>query len=179
MRIRTSRVPKDLQKITKDAVKFFCENFLHPRTKDRLEEIKISFIKSKSDELAWCGPEDAEEQRPVYFSMDFNDKYTDMRLREYLLTIFHELTHMRQYATGQLRDLNNGSTNWRGKNYPADTNYWLMPWEVEAQGMEVSVYQLFVVKYPEYNLKRFKKRYNGRHRSGWTGEKARKPVKNQ
>lgn len=179
MRIRTSRVPKDLQKITREGVKFFCENFLHPRTLDRMELIHVKFITvkdKKNDGLAWCGPTFPEDLRPVEFDIEYNDKYTDMRTREYMITLFHELTHLRQYATGQLRDLNNGTTNWRGKNFPADTNYWLQPWEIEAQGMERSVYQLFVQKFPGYKLKRYAKKYNGRHNTGWDGVSAARKV---
>lgn len=179
MRIRTSRVPKDLHKVTKDAVKFFCENFLHPRTAARIESVSIvyrKFDKEYADSIAYCDPEDSDEQRrPTIFTIEINEKYRDMKVREYVLTIFHELVHLRQYATGQLRSLNDGSATWKGKNYPEDTVYWLMPWEVEAQGLEVSIYQLFIAKHPGYNLKRYKRRYNGRHMSGWTGAKV--PVK--
>lgn len=171
MRIRTSGVPKDLQRITKEGVKFFCENFLHPKTYANIEEIKICFVERKGTDIACAGPEDAEEARPRLFTIEFNKLYLDIRIREYLVALFHELTHVRQFATGQLRDLQDGSTNWRGKNYPEDTPYWLQPWELEAQGMEKTVEQMFHAARPEWNIKsRFPRKYNGRAGSGWTGK---------
>jgi hypothetical protein len=169
MYIRLSKVPSDLQEISKKAVAFYLEKFCHPRTVERLVGVKIKFMKFPKEnekEIAWCEYNE-KNLRPVEFSLCFSDRFIDIRTREYLLTLFHELTHLRQYATGQLKDKYNGDQNWKGQVYPYESEYWMVPWELEAQGMELTAYQLFVAAYPEFGLKRFRKTYQGRSKSSW------------
>ena len=57
-------------------------------------------------------------------------------IKTLLETIFHELTHIKQsiYDGWALHDVNDTAT-WKGKtlHYHEDTNYWGVPWEVEAR----------------------------------------------
>jgi hypothetical protein len=54
-------------------------------------------------------------------------------------TLFHELTHVRQYALGQLEDVGEQVVYWLGHYYRGDfentdsLEYWNAPWEVEAR----------------------------------------------
>lgn len=167
---RTSNVPEDLREITKTAISFFVKTFCDAKTASHLVGVKVSFIKfpkEHKESLAWCDYKRVAVGAPTEFKICYNDRLKDMRLREYLLTLFHELTHMRQFASGQLKDLEDGRTKWKGKVFAEDTNYWLLPWEQEAQGMEMTAYQLFAKAFPEYKLKRFSVRYLGRRRSAW------------
>ena len=56
-----------------------------------------------------------------------------------LETLLHELVHVRQYASGQLDDLNDNTSEWMGHIYQGDfqdtesSAYWNAPWEVEAR----------------------------------------------
>lgn len=50
----------------------------------------------------------------------------------------HELTHAKQYASGQMVDTTVDKVLWEGKSYDLrKIKYWDRPWEVEAYGMEV------------------------------------------
>ena len=53
---------------------------------------------------------------------------TGMTVTELAVTLCHEMVHVRQMVVGLLK---NGNT-WRGKVYPADTDYLILPWEVQA-----------------------------------------------
>lgn len=58
---------------------------------------------------------------------------------EILETLFHELTHVRQYLCGELEDVNPQVAYWKGTRYQGDfedtesPEYWTAPWEVEAR----------------------------------------------
>lgn len=52
-------------------------------------------------------------------------------------TMFHELTHIRQYVLGTLRNHVNGSLVWKtGEITSLNTKYDDQPWEIEAVRME-------------------------------------------
>lgn len=65
---------------------------------------------------------------------------------EMLSTLAHEMTHAKQYLTGELRDMRQG-TLWRDKFFKnhldGSHEYWNSPWEREAQNNETDL----VVKY--------------------------------
>ena len=58
---------------------------------------------------------------------------------EIVETLFHELTHVRQYALGHLEDVGEQVVFWLGHEYKGDfedtstETYWNAPWEVEAR----------------------------------------------
>jgi len=60
-----------------------------------------------------------------------------------LETVAHEMVHVRQFATGQLKYLSKGD-KWRGKVYSTKTPYSRQPWEREAKRLEVSLYSEWV-----------------------------------
>jgi hypothetical protein len=59
--------------------------------------------------------------------------------QEIVETLFHELTHARQYANCDLDDIDENTCWWKGHQYRGnfeDTeskDYWNAPWEVEAR----------------------------------------------
>lgn len=56
-------------------------------------------------------------------------------------TLFHELTHVRQYANVDLDDIDENTCWWKGHHYRGtfedteSTDYWNAPWEVEARSV--------------------------------------------
>ena len=75
----------------------------------------------------------------------FDDHFKDFTIRldrhqdedELLMTVAHEMVHVKQYATGELYQYS-GLKGYRYKNdvYPHDYSYALRPWETEARIME-------------------------------------------
>jgi hypothetical protein len=55
-----------------------------------------------------------------------------MTLEKFGLSLAHELTHVKQFATGKLSDTKNGSRIWNGVKYPRKTPYMNQPWELQA-----------------------------------------------
>lgn len=67
-------------------------------------------------------------------------------LKDVGLTLAHEMVHVKQYATGELRDyVKSTSLNrWQGKIIDdSKISYWDRPWEIEAFGREFGLYARF------------------------------------
>lgn len=170
MVIKTSNVPPELLTLTKYAAEFFSNEFYTAAQRKRIDEIKVTFLKlpKKDDALAYCDYELPERGFPRDFSIEYNDtRYRDINIRTYISTLFHELTHVRQFAMGELRPGKNDGTIWKGKYFPSKTPYSHHPWEHEAYGLQCTAYQIFVEKHKHMKLHLFSPKCNGRKRSGW------------
>lgn len=53
------------------------------------------------------------------------------KLKNLTLTLCHEMTHVKQMATGLLKSVKGGNL-WKGKFYPSKTPYLDRPWEIQA-----------------------------------------------
>ena len=77
-----------------------------------------------------------------------------MPMKKVLTTLAHELVHVKQYATGEMRDRDNAIVEWMGEKYNQDElEYWEHPWEIDAYGREVGLYIRFMRNYGEKNVK--------------------------
>lgn len=66
------------------------------------------------------------------------------------ITLFHELEHVRQYASGELKAYKSGAINWRGKvGRRSSVPYRKLPWEIEARKAELTLFR----KWCMYRLK--------------------------
>ena len=70
-----------------------------------------------------------------------------MRLKKVFLYLAHELTHAKQYMTGELYDYADGGVRWRKERYEYDPesnrDYYDSPWEIEAFGREWGLFKMF------------------------------------
>ena len=61
-----------------------------------------------------------------------------------LETLAHEMVHINQYILG---DLNGSGDVWRGLIIDSSTtDYYMLPWEIEAYGREVGLFANFAIK---------------------------------
>ena len=77
---------------------------------------------------AWVVPPD---HRPREFEVEIHNR---LSVEDYTETLLHELWHVYQHATGQLKDKYN-KRYWKGIDH-SKTDYADQPWEVEALKME-------------------------------------------
>ena len=77
------------------------------------------------------------------FELRFN-KTASVSLKELRLTVFHEMTHVKQSIKDGLR-LEGRNSKFKGINYNSDDmEYWIRPWEIEARGMEGALEAFYV-----------------------------------
>jgi len=172
-------VPDDLRTISEVAIRFYCDTFMDKEVFNKISKFRVRFGEmEEKDDIAWMDPmgvdDDDFKTLPTKFEMLVNERFKDIRISDYLSTLFHEMTHMAQYASGRLGHSPKGGWKWLGKRIPEDFEYYLHPWEIEAQGVETSALQLFHKRNPEFKiLSRKNVRMNGRAKSSW------KPLENQ
>ena len=85
---------------------------------------------------AWVVPPD---HRPREFEIEIHNR---MSVEDYTSTLLHELWHVYQHATGQLKDKYN-KRYWKGIDH-SDTDYEDQPWEKEAVKMEKILYREYI-----------------------------------
>jgi hypothetical protein len=71
-----------------------------------------------------------------------------LRVKDALISIGHELVHVKQYVNGESRDYANGDVWWKGKRYPKECRddislYYFSEWEIEAYGLELGLFEVF------------------------------------
>jgi hypothetical protein len=56
-------------------------------------------------------------------------------------TLAHEMVHVKQLASGKLKKLPRGVTQWAGKKYKKSTPYLTQGWEVQAFSMQELIFR--------------------------------------
>ena len=179
MIIKTSNIPVDLLDVTRASVNFFVDTYFDKRMKNRTESITVAFRSFTGDDLACALPvEDGERRLPREFLIEVNNMYRDIPVRDYVVTLMHEMVHVKQYCNGDLKQVHLKSL-WKGQEVDEmKVDYWDHPWEREAMSIEYGAYTKFVEANPAFGLLQFKPTYTGRAATGWKSP-ARKPLANQ
>ena len=107
--------------------------------------IRVEFIDKLDENNEFdgdCGYED-EDVRPKEFVIRVNN---NLKLSKKLRTICHEMVHVKQYATGEMRYMWRPARNtkFQGMLYPDEIEYWDSPWEIEAFGREPGLYTRWI-----------------------------------
>lgn len=128
-----------------NAIVFYGEKLMSKRMLAGID-LRVVFVKGlENDEniVADCGWEDSNT-RPREFMLRVD---ADMGKARAFTAIAHEMVHVKQYATGELRDMIKcDHTRWQKQTFVMeDHDYWDLPWEIEAHGREAGLYTRFKV----------------------------------
>ena len=110
-----------------DIVGWFAETYL-PNHKIFINVDHKGLLREGVFGWAWVVPPD---HRPREFEVEIHNRLTP---EDYTSTLLHELWHVYQHVTGQLKDKYN-KRYWKGIDH-SETDYEDQPWEVEAHKME-------------------------------------------
>jgi hypothetical protein len=126
----------------------FCLSKLVSTRLNNLLDIKINFksdLYKKTDSYGETAYYEDCSVPPREFIVDL---YSDLTMRSLLETLAHEMVHIKQWATGEMRETkNNFVTNFRSKKINSEkTSYWDQPWEIEAMGREEGLFIQWVEK---------------------------------
>lgn len=145
--VRVNGCSKDRQlgRIIRDSTQFFIKKLM-PR-KRRLKVI-VQMVKNLLDEEGIHGDCLADDfdvnHRHYEFIIRLDYDPNDIRLM--ISTLAHEMSHVKQYATGQLRyDYCNSNVSiWEGKKYNSDEiDYDDLPWEIDALKSERALMSIY------------------------------------
>ena len=75
--------------------------------------------------------------------------------RTQLITLAHEMVHVKQHATSELKSmLMRREERWQGRYIKVDEmHYFEKPWEIEAYGRELGLYQMYMQWKKDYKIK--------------------------
>lgn len=144
MRIRVHGNPQNTT--SREVCRFirFCASVLMTPAMIEKVSIRVDFGATRGFKASaeWVdGPE-----RPKRFRIRIRET---MSREEILCSLAHEMVHVKQYSSGQLRDYVNldnfvrwESNRWTFEDEDSE-DYWLAPWELEARGYERGLFKLF------------------------------------
>lgn len=125
----------------KEAIRFFADQLIPKMTQARLN-LSIIFDKESKNlgkdrgQTCWDHYDKGNKNK---FTIRVNPTLNKINL---LMTLAHEMVHVKQYATGELYDYKaNTKARWHGEVLETEEiDYWVQPWEIEAWGRETGLY---------------------------------------
>lgn len=143
-------------KLSKNALRYAAQYFAHLLMGKRLSRAITLTIINKHAIKGFLGtaiPVDENADMPREFEIEID---ATKGIRTQLLTLAHEMVHVKQYARLEMRDLvSRPATRWQDKYIEEGSlSYWDEPWEIEAFGRERGLYVRFRnhVKFEKINL---------------------------
>jgi hypothetical protein len=132
------------EKLTKkeirDIVSFSSQLLLGKRL-SRYITISVMNDKLKKFEWGYCGPTDWNNSRFREFEILLNNSASR---KNQIITLFHEMVHLKQYARNELFPYNMQKYRWLGKKLIIDNiEYNNLPWEIEAAETEKVLFELY------------------------------------
>ena len=121
-----------------DDLAHFCVKKLMPRKKNL--EVNISIKRNMiENEGMFAGVVDTDDTNTFDMELD-----SSMSLRKKLLSVAHEMVHVKQFTRGELKHTDNlAVSSWKGKKYH-ESKYWECPWEIEAYGRELGLFTMWI-----------------------------------
>ena len=115
-----------------------CIDELLPRHRTLWIEVDLKKIPEKDKVVGYC-QDDGENMFTIEIDKTQN-------AYDFMLTVAHEMVHVKQFARGELKDIMKAHSlcKWQGREFDTeDLNYWDYPWEIEAHGREKGLYLRF------------------------------------
>ena len=134
---------KAVRKLVEIAAWYYAEKLMGKRLINNLE-ININlkrnlYEKDKSEGTAiW----EDESSRPKEFTIELD---CDTKVRNILITLAHEMVHVKQWAKNEMYEYYKGDeVRFMKTKYDMNNlNYWDFPWEIEAYGKQLGLFIRF------------------------------------
>ena len=138
---------KEQKKLAKSLAEFCLNKLISSRLSDTLD-IRIVFkptLYKKTDSYGETTYYEDSNVPPKDFLIEIDSK---LKMRSMLETIAHELVHVKQWATGEMRETkDNFITKFKKDTINSNkVSYWDQPWEIEAMGREEGLFIQWIEK---------------------------------
>lgn len=137
------------RKVVKLASLFYANKLMTPRMVNSIELV-INVHGEYHKRTGYLGDvmpvDDEVTNRPKKFEINLD---WPKRFKRMLISLGHEMVHVKQYAKGELKFHERGNIVTFQKQQYTDDEYWESPWEIEAYGREPGLWQKFK---PTYRL---------------------------
>ncbi|MCX6783261.1 MAG: hypothetical protein NTZ20_04745 [Candidatus Levybacteria bacterium] len=126
----------------------FCAMHLFPELCNDDYKVLVKFLytleRGVDGETAYYG--DRISPRKCIIKID-----AKLKLSRMTRVLIHEMVHVKQFFKEELVNLGANSNfeyMWKHGLYDiTDENYWMLPWEIEAYGYELCIYNTFIQTY--------------------------------
>lgn len=127
------------------AVEYYCSRLMSKRMCNSLD-VRVVFKKKLDDDEdyeAFCeyvGKEAGIREFEIELKKGLS-------VRDTLTYLAHECVHVKQFATGEMKDgtVYAVTTRWKGREINEQSiDYWDLPWEIEAYGREKGLFSRFI-----------------------------------
>jgi hypothetical protein len=166
IRIHGEHLTQEEQKLLRRAVSFTMDKLVSRRARKNYSIcVRITQLdkkRLKEGFIAECVYDEKDNWKKfeinINRSLFTRAKAIIKRLKPVLMALMHELVHVKQYLKNEMGESANGDTKFKGKLFKAYTEsdedkYYDSPWEIEAYGRELGLYNRFktMIKREEAN----------------------------
>lgn len=138
-------------KLVNEAAHYYLKDLIPGHSVMVLIKLRKDLFKKESLKADCIWEDDRNKPREFNITAD-----SSMNMHGLLRALAHECVHVKQFVKREMCDTDNCYiTKWKGQSYHTDKgNYWKLPWEIEAYGREIGLYEMFV-----HNKRYSKKRW--------------------
>ena len=144
MYVEVGRVNRKNKQIIQDAANFYSKELISPRKARNLYVVISHCEELVNDNMDGFCEWIEENVNPREFAISINCKRS---IDEVLISLAHEMVHVSQFVSNKLKHRIKGGYRfiWEGEVIDRDKyNYFDLPWEIEAYGLENDLYQKFM-----------------------------------
>ena len=133
-----------VRRLIEHATWFYAERLLGLRLMGSLEitiNLKKNLLSKEGNEGSAIWEDDG--YRPKEFIIELD---STVKIRNILITLAHEMVHVKQWAKDEMYEYMNvaGLVRFKGeKIHLKETDYWDYPWEIEAYGKQLGLFVRF------------------------------------
>lgn len=156
LRFSGKKLHADDKRILRQAARFTLNRFMSfSAQKKILVEVELTDnLNGWYGETVYMGNDDGMKKFEVRVCVKPNTRSNKpiVRMKHAIMTLMHELVHVKQYANSELFDYVDGRTRWKGSVYDNKfdmESYYDSPWEIEAYGRTEGLWDLFNHKLKE------------------------------
>ena len=135
---------KAVRKLVEMATWFYIEKLVGKRLMRSLEiDIKLDRTLAKNHDMEGSCIFETNDIRPREFTIEID---STMNIRNILITLAHEIVHLKQWAKDEMYEYVNSPKMVRFKGekmHTDDMDYWDYPWEIEAYGRQLGLFIRF------------------------------------
>ena len=135
---------KKVRKIVEQAAWYYAEKLMGKRLMGSLEltvNLKKNLLSKEGNEGSAIWDDDGVRPREFTIELD-----STVKIRNLLITLAHEMVHIKQWAKDEMYEYTNtmGLVRFKGeKIHLGETDYWDYPWEIEAYGKQLGLFVRF------------------------------------
>ena len=135
---------KAVRKLVEHATWYYAEKLMGKRLMGSLDitiNLKKNLLSKEGNEGSAIWEDDS--YRPKEFIIELD---TTVKIRNLLITLAHEMVHVKQWAKDEMYEYMNvaGVVRFKGEKIHLElTDYWDYPWEIEAYGKQLGLFVRF------------------------------------